>query len=333
MSVALVTGATGFVGSHLLRELLTSGWTCRVLVRDPEKARGQLPPSVELVKGDISDPKSLRGIGQGVDSVFHTAAQLNLPGVLAADYKRVNLQGTQNLVEALRGASLSRFVHVSSIAAVGLRSYGMIDETFHCDPDLPYGISKLRIDEYLRNAFEESGFPCVIVRPPTVYGEGERYNFLSLCRAIESGRFLVIGSGHNRIDFCWAGNLVQAMVRAADHGRSGELYLVADEPTLTFREGCDILSRLLRGRPLGPPALPTAIAYAAAYPLAVLGKLTGRPVPLYPSRVRTMTADLCFDLTKAKQELGYSASGPFQELAARTIDWYRAAGLLAQRTD
>lgn len=331
MKVALVTGGTGFVGSHLIRELVGSGWSVRALARDPEKARRRMPPGVEVVGGDISEPDSLRDVGRGVESVFHTAAQLNLPGVPEAEYDRVNLQGTRNLVDALRDARISSFVHVSSIAAIGLRNYGKIDETFVCDPDLPYGISKLRIDEYLRRTFEESGFPAVVVRPPTVYGEGERYNFLSLCRAIESGRFLLVGSGENRVDFCWVGNLVQAMIRAAERGRPGEIYLVADEPVLTFRETCETLSRLIRGRGLPRFALPVPLAYAAAYPLSMLGALVRRPVPLYPSRVRTMTADLCFDLAKAKRELGFSARGSFAELAALTVESYRASGLLSAK--
>ena len=328
MTTALVTGATGFVGHHLVRAILEKGWPCRALVRDEKRARRLLPDGVEPVCGDISDPRSLVGIGRGVDCVFHAAAQLNLPGISADDYTRVNLRGTQNLVEALRGSSLFRFVHISSIAAVGLRNYGMIDETFPCDPDLPYGISKLRIDEYLQNAFKDSGFPSVIVRPPTVYGEGERYNFLSLCRAIQSGRFLIIGDGRNRTDFCWIGNLVQAMMKAAQKGREGELYLVADEPVLTFRESADVLSRIVRARPLTRLSLPKPMAYAVSVPIAAVGRLLGHPVPLYPTRVRTMTADLCFNLSKAKRELGLEPVVSFAECAAETIRWYREEGLL-----
>jgi nucleoside-diphosphate-sugar epimerase len=166
---ALVTGATGFVGAHLVRALRSSGWTVRALVRSSRKAAEDLADAAELVEGDLTDRASLAGIGSGVDAVFHAAAQLNLPGVSWEDYLATNLGGTQNLVEALRTASIRRFVQVSSIAAIGIRGVGEIDESFPCNPDLPYGMSKLRVDEYLLGEFGRSGFPVVIVRPPTVY--------------------------------------------------------------------------------------------------------------------------------------------------------------------
>lgn len=325
---ALVTGATGFIGSHLVAELRRSGWNVRALVRDPARATRLAGDGVELAKGDLDDESSLREAGAEVDVVFHTAAQLNLPGVSAAEYTRTNVEGTRRLIRALRPLPLKRFVHISSIAAVGIRNVHRIAEDFPCDPDLAYGKSKLAVDGLLLSE-AASGFPAVIVRPPTVYGPGERYNFLSLCKAIASRRFLIIGSGLNRIDFCWVGNLVQAMVKAAERGQPGRVYQVADDPVLPFMETSEILSRLLTGRGISSLRLPVSAAYAAAYPLLALERLTGRVMPLNPKRVRTMSSDMCFDLTRAKQELGYAPEGSFRDLAARTVEWYRAEGLLS----
>jgi dihydroflavonol-4-reductase len=325
---ALVTGATGFIGSHLVAQLLRSGWDVRALVRDPARAGRLAEEGVELAKGDLDDESSLGAAGVGVDVVFHSAAQLNLPGVSAAEYTRTNIEGTRRLVRALKPLSLKRFVHISSIAAIGIRNVHRIAEEFPCDPDLAYGKSKLAVDRLL---IEEAagGFPAVIVRPPTVYGPGERYNFLSLCRAIAARRFLLIGSGLNRIDFCWVGNLVQAMILAAERGRAGHLYQVSDEPALPFVETSEVLARLLTGSGVPRLRVPVAAAYLAAYPMEAVERLTGRVMPLNPKRVRTMSADMCFDLTKAKRELGYAPEGPFRDLAARTVEWYRTEGLLA----
>jgi nucleoside-diphosphate-sugar epimerase len=325
---ALVTGATGFIGGHLVRALVAAGTRVRVLARHPERLDRALVDRLEVVRGDLLDPRSLKGLGDGVDRVFHVAAQLNLHGVTKAQYAATNLGGTENLIDALAGAPLRSFVHVSSIAAIGIRHVGLIDEAFPCSPDLDYGVSKLAMDEALLRAHRERGLPVVIVRPPTVYGPGERYNFLSLCRAIASRRFLLIGSGDNRVDFLWVGALVDAMIGAAERGRAGHVYLVADQPPRPFRATVDVLSELLRGRPWRAPHLPTSLAYAVARPLARLGALTGLPVPLYPTRVRTMTSDMCFDLRKLRDEVGVSAEVDFRLRAAETIRWYRSEGLL-----
>jgi nucleoside-diphosphate-sugar epimerase len=321
----LVTGATGFVGSHLVDALLAGHHEVTALVRDPAQAQPLADRGVSLRCGDLMDPASLRGLADGMDAVAHTAAVLNLPKNPASAYA-ANVEGTRNLAEAVSGSSIHRFVHISSVAAIGIRNVHRIDENFACNPDLAYGKSKLEVDRYLIQQ-SAHGLPVVILRPPTVYGPRERYNFLSLCRAILSRRFMLIGSGQNRVDFCWVGNLVQAILLALERGRPGGLYLIADEPVLPFRETVETLASLL-GRPIPRLRLPTALAYAVSVPLAALGRLTGREVPLYPKRVRTMASDMCFDLSKAKAELGYAPRGPFRELARETIEWSRQNGLL-----
>ena len=323
---ALITGATGFIGSHLRRELQRSGWEVAALVRSAASAQALRDEGIQVLEGDLTAPSSLKGIGSGVDVVFHLAAQLNLHGVAASEYSK-NSDGTRNLIDALRLSSISRFISVSSIAAIGIRNVHKIDESFPCSPDLPYGVSKLRADKVQLDAHRKDGFPAIILRPPTVYGPGERYNFLSLCRAIQSGRFLLIGDGRNRIDFCWVGNLVNALVLAAEKGSPGEVYFVADDPVLSFAETVTTIGSLV-GRPVHPLRLPVSLAFAASLPLAAMGRLTGRSVPLNPKRVRTMVSDMCFDLSKIRTHLGFANSGTFSENAARTIEWYRDEGLL-----
>jgi dihydroflavonol-4-reductase len=329
----LVTGASGFVGSHVVESLLGEGRAVRAMARDPLRHQALAARGVEVVQGDLNDPGSLERAVNGVDALYHCAAQLNLPGATVEDYMRTNVGGLRNLVEAIhrRAPNLGRFVHVSSIAAIGIRNLHVIDETEPCKPDLAYGVSKLRADEFLQEQAGRTGFPVVILRPPTVYGPGERFNFLSLCLAIRRRRFLLIGSGANRIDFCWVGNLVQAMTRAAEKGRPGEVYLVADGEPLPFAETARTIAELV-GTPLWPVSLPTALAYLASVPLAAAGRLTGTPPLLYPKRVRTMSGDMVFDLAKARRELGYEPEGAFRNLARGTIEWYRTVGLLPSRT-
>ncbi len=329
MGPVLVTGATGFIGSRLVDALLARKIETRALVRKESSALAAR--GVRLVKGDLDHPESLRGLADGVRVVFHCAAKVNqnLIGDEVAAYDS-NRRGTQALIDALAGSTtLERLVHISSIAAIGIRPYGLIDETFPEDPDLPYGKSKLASDRLLRAAHAKSGLPVVILRPPTVYGPGERYNFLGMCQAIASKKFVRIGRGDNRMDFCAAQNLIAAMLAAGEHGRAGETYLIADQPPKPFRETIDILYRLIRGR--GGPRwfLPEPVAYGIAHPLGWVGAALHRAVPLYPSRVRTMTGDLAFDCRKAERELEWRCAIQFEDAAAETIAWYRKEGLLS----
>jgi UDP-glucose 4-epimerase len=330
----LVTGATGFIGSHLVNALLAAGVPTRALVRNEGAAEALARRGVTPVAGDLDDPKSLTGLGDGVRVVFHCAAKVNqnLVGDEAHAYE-ANATGTRNLVAALsdgngRGA-LVRFVHVSSIAAIGIRPHGRIDESQPEDPDLPYGKSKLAADRLLRRAHAESALPVVMLRPPTVYGPGERYNFLSLCRAIQSGKFARIGRGTNRMDFCAVENLVSAMIAAAERGTNGATYLIADQPSKPFRETIEILYRIVRRRGRPRWFVPTPVAYALAYPMGALGTALGKPVPLYPTRVRTMAGDLAFDCGKAERELAWRAGVRFEDAARETVAWYKSEGLLS----
>ncbi len=326
-----MTGATGFIGSHLVRKLLGEGWPVRMLVRSPdgEGAKELVAAGAEAFRGDLGDPSSLGKVGAGVTHVFHAAAQLNmnLQSATLADFA-TNASGTEALVDALAGAPLEKFVHVSSLAAIGIRPVGMIDETFPCDPDLAYGKSKLLADEHLLRLYRERGLPVVILRPPTVYGPGERYNFLSMCAAIAQKKFVFIGDGSNRVDFLWIGSLTAALVGAAERGRAGEVYLVADDPARSFRDTVDAVWRIVHGTPAPRWHLPVSLAYALAYPMGALGARLGRAVPLYPTRVRTMAGDMCFDLGKIKREIGYAPDGAFEGNLRTTIDVYRQRALL-----
>lgn len=328
MTTALVTGATGFIGGNLTRRLLQEGWRVRALVRNLGKASALADLGVELAEGDLNEPASLKGAVSGQDYVFHCAALIHQHGWTLPDYLAANVHTSRNLCEALQSSRPKKIVALSSVAAIGIRPAGQIREDFPCRPDLDYGISKLKSDEVFLEAFAKEKLPVVLLRPPTVYGPGERYNFLTLCRALRHGPFLLIGDGRNRIDFLSVGNLVEAMVLAAQKGTAGEVYLVADQPVRPFRETIGILYQLIHGVPFRRPGLPVLLARLVAWPLAWIEAATGRPMPLNPGRVRTMSGDFCFDLGKITSELGYHPVEPFETAAARTIAWYRENNLL-----
>ncbi len=326
--LAAVTGATGFIGSHLTKSLLAGGWSVRALVRNPAKARDLAGQGVELFPGDLENPESLEGFFQGADSAFHCGAAIHAAGRDAKSYARINAEGTARIARAAAGTGLRKFIALSSIAAIGIRPGGMIDENFPCQPAFEYGASKLQAEKELLSAHRESGLPVVILRPPTVYGAGERYNFLTLCRAIRNGPFLLIGDGANRIDFLAVSHLVEAMILAAEAGRPGEIYLVADARPRPFLDTVNVLSTLLKGKPYSGLRLPKSAALLAAAPLEIVARFTNAGMPLSFGRIRTMTSDFCYDLSKIRRELHYDPADDFRERMAETVSWYRSEGLI-----
>ncbi len=319
MKKALVTGASGFIGHHLVSTLRELGVPVRAVVRDAARARTILGDSVECVVADLSDAGSLRDVGAGCDVVFHNAVDYRAP--------RAHVPQTRNLLGAVPEGA--RWVQMSSIAAIGIRPLGTIDERTACRPETEYGNAKLEADHLVLESVEREQRKAVILRPPTVYGPGETYNFLSLCRAIQSGRFALIGDGRNRIDFLWVGNLVDAMIAAADAPIEGcEVFNIANDPALPFRDTVDIVAREVRGRPISGRRLPLALAKAIALPLDLAARLLSRELPLGSARVRTMSGDLAFDLRKARERLGYRPTRGLADTIGETVAWYRKEGLL-----
>lgn len=326
--LAAVTGGTGFVGGHLTRRLLEDGWAVRVLARDRDKARPLTELGAEIFIGDLEKPDGLENFFAGADVAFHCAAAIHAAGRDETEYLRINGEGTRTLAAKAATANLKKFVALSSVAAIGIRPGGLIDETFPCKPDLVYGRSKLQAEEAMLEIHRNTGFPVVILRPPTVYGPGERYNFLSLCKAIKNGPFLVIGNGRNRIDFLSVHHLVESMILAAEKGISGEVYLVADARPRPFIETVNILSKLLKGHPYRSAHLPKLAATMAALPMEVLSRTLDAKVPLNLGRIRTMTSDFCFDLRKIRRDTGYNPPDDTEEMMAETVAWYQDAGLI-----
>ncbi len=319
MKKALVTGASGFIGHHLVNKLQKLGTPVRAVVRDVTRARGILGGDVEYVVADLSDKASLREVGGDCDVVFHNAVDYRAP--------RAHVPQTRNLLEAL--PPHVRWVQTSSIAAIGIRPLGTIDESSPCRPETEYGKAKLEADHLVLESVEREQRKAVILRPPTVYGPGETYNFLSLCRAIQSGRFALIGDGRNRIDFLWVGNLVDAMIAAADATIDGaEVFNIANDPALPFRDTVDIVAREVRGRSISGRRIPLPIAKAIAWPLDIAARLLSRELPLGSARVQTMSGDLAFDLRKARDRLGYRPTRGLRETISETVGWYRKESLL-----
>lgn len=319
----LVTGAAGSVGSALVAELLRRGEDVIATVRPGGRRLAQTSARLRVVSLELPAVEALAAL-PAPRAVFHAAAAVD--PALAADPVRceqVNAEGTRRLAAwALERGS--RFVFVSSIAAIGCYDApGGIDETAACRPVTAYGRSKLAAEQAIL-ALAQRGLDAAIVRPPTLYGPADHYNFLALVRAIARRYFVVIGGGANRMPVLSVDNLVAALLAVDASGETG-VFLAADRDDTSVRDVAVAIARGL-GRSGLVPRMPIWAARAAAAVIEPLCGLAGVAPPLSRARVRTLTVDFGFRLDKLRAA-GYRPAS-MEAAVARTVAAYARQGLL-----
>jgi len=322
----LVTGGAGFIGSHLVEALLKRGLSVRCLVRDPAAPKWLRGLDVELVKGDIDKPESLKGIFGDVDYVFHAAGVTKAAD--AGTYYRVNAEGTKNLALAAvkGGGRLKKFVLVSSQAASGPSLEGRPRK--EDDPPAPvtdYGRSKL---EGERNALAlKDEIPLVIVRPPSVYGPRDRdvYTFFKLVKRGIRTTF----REERLISMCYVDDLVEGVLLAGfGETESGEAFFIADPVPY----GWDYMGEAI-AEAFGVQAMRVVVPVSVLSVVAALseaaGALTGRPALLNRQKMAEIRQRYwVLDVGKAGRRLGFAASRDFRTGARLTAQWYRSQGWL-----
>jgi nucleoside-diphosphate-sugar epimerase len=256
---SLVTGATGFVGSHLVDRLLAAGHEVTALVRSPAKAAGLAERGVRLVAGDLHDERALLEAARGQDVVHHVAALVG--AVDEAEFLRANREGTANLVRAVQaGAPAARFVLTSSLAAAGPAARGTPRTTE--EPERPvtmYGRSKRASERVVR----ESGLDWVIARPPAVYGPRDRDNFLAVFKASRLGLLPVFGDGTQELSMVYAPDLADALFLAGTApGVGGRAYFVSHPEIVTSAGVVEEIARAA-GRRVRLLPLPRPVAELA----------------------------------------------------------------------
>jgi nucleoside-diphosphate-sugar epimerase len=322
----LVTGAAGFVGSHLVDALLARGTPVRALVRPTTDRRWLQAPEIQFALGDVCDVPSLRPAATGCDAVFHVAGitQAPDPSVFAA----INEGGAGNVAIAAAEAGVSRFVLVSSQAAGGPSRAGR--PRSEADPDEPvgaYGASKLAGEKIVRRAFPGA----VIVRPPAVYGPRDEA-FAMLFRLAQGGILPLPAGEAQRLSLVHARDLADALLLAETRGPGGASYYVTSGPPVTTGAFADAIGRALGKKPLrfGVPSvmLKAAVTCAEAW-----ARATGRPARLTRERLADWTEpDWTVDDTRARAELGYAPRIDLEAGIAETAAWYRSAGWIARST-
>jgi len=311
MDTVLVTGASGFVGRALCDVLAASGRRVRKAVRMPVPG---LSDSVAV--GDIGLDTGWRAALEGVSSMVHLAARTHVLRETApdplAEYRRINVSGTERLARSAAAHGARRFVFLSSVKVNGERTEGRPfteDDAPH--PADAYGISKWEAEQALSRIAAETGLEVVVLRPPLVYGPGVKGNFLRLMNLVARGVPLPLGAVANRRSFIYTGNLAGAIVQALDAPQAaGRTYLVSDGEDVSTP---DLVRALARALGVKPRLL--------SLPLAALG--LGATLAGKRAEFERLTGSLQVDSSRIRQELGWEPRYSLTQGLTETARWYR----------
>lgn len=322
---ALVTGATGLIGNRIAAQLVAAGHQVRILARDPDRAARVLPTGVEIVRGDITEPQGLARAAAGTEWVFHGAGMPEQwqpdPGI----FDRVNRQGTRNVLEAALAAGTRRVIYTSTMDVFALDARGILTEAL-VDPNpkhTAYERSK-QAAEREAEALRARGLDVVYLNPAAVYGPSPVHVSLNsfLLQVLRRKAPLLPPGG---VSVAYVDSVARAHLVAAERGRSGERYLLADEHVSMK----DLATAMLReaGTDRVPPTAPALLLKA----LAVATEPLARAFNFTPLVARGPLAFVLWnarvDATKARRELDYSPV-PLTEGLRRTLESFRQQRLI-----
>jgi dihydroflavonol-4-reductase len=328
-ATTLVTGATGFVGSHVVRHLVERGEGVRALVRASSRRDLLAGLPVEFVEGDLRDAASLERACAGVRRVYHVAADYRLWAADPREIYESNVTGTRNLLEAARRSGVERFVYTSTVATIAVPRPGALpDESTAATVDEMIGHYKRSkfLAEQEAFAAADRGLPVVIVNPTAPVGPGD-------AKPTPTGRILLdflrgrmpayVDTGVNvvAVEDVASGHLL-----AAERGRPGRRYILGNR-NMTLKEILDVLA-LITGRPAPRVRLPHAVAYMAGLADEWMARVTGREPQIPLEGVRMSRHKMFVDGSLAVRELGF-APQPVEAALERAVRWYWDQGYAA----
>jgi dihydroflavonol-4-reductase len=331
---SLVTGATGFLGSHVARQLCARGERVRVLARSTSDRRALKDLPVETVEGDLRDSVSLDRALAGISRVFHVAADYRLWARDPNEIYASNVGGTRNLLEAARRAGVERFIYTSTVATVAvdrpLPGNALPSESTETSVDEMIGHykrSKWQAENEARES-AKNGLPVIIVMPTTPVGPGD-------WKPTPTGKIIVDflngrmpGYVQTGLNFVGVEDAAAGHLLVAEKGKVGERYLIGAE-NLTLKQVLDTLARIT-SRPAPRLRIPHLVALAAAYVDTAFARLRGREPQIPVEGVKIARHMMFVDCSKAQRELGF-APGPVEAALERGVHWYQENGYIGAR--
>ena len=292
----LITGGSGFIGTNLVSDLLKQGH--KVLIYD--KQQSETYPDLCRV-ADVRDKETLSSSMEGVEVVYHLAAEHRDDVSPASLYYEVNVNGAHNLVYAMGKNGVDRLIFTSTVALYGLNS-GEPNEDSPIKPFNDYGKSKYQAEIVFNKWFEEDHKrSLIIVRPTVIFGERNRGNVFNLLNQIASGKFMMVGNGKNKKSMGYVLNLTHFMTGLLGSFPGKQVYNYSDKPDLDMEELVKITQETLGVRRMNNIRVPYAIGLLGGYAFDGLAKLTGKTYPISSIRIKKFCANTKISAEKVKK--------------------------------
>jgi dihydroflavonol-4-reductase len=326
----LVTGAAGFLGSHVARQLVARGESVRVLLRPTSQNRAIADLPLEYVTGDLRDTESLDRALNGITRVFHVAADYRLWAKDSKDIYDSNVGGTKNILAAAKRAGVQQFIYTSTVATIAVDRPAPPNEKTDAKLDEMIGHykrSKWMAEREVLNAAKE-GLPAIVAMPTTPVGPWD-------WKPTPTGKIIVdflngnmpgyVDTGLNfvGVEECAAGHLL-----VAEKGKVGERYLIGSE-NLTLKQVLDILSNITK-LPAPIFKFPHGVALGAAYASTFFARIVGKEPGIPVEGVKIAQHKMFVDCSRAQRELGFKA-GPVSAALQRAVAWYESNGYVSKR--
>ena len=328
MTRCLVTGATGFVGSHIAERCVAEGFDVRALVRPGSDSALLAEWGVTLVEGDLLDAASLERGMDGVDYVFHAAAKVGDWGSVDS-FRRVNVDGLRLVLESACRAHLRRFVHVSSLGVYrNGHHYGTDESVIPTHGTDDYANTKIEGEHMVVAAHTQTGLPITVFRPGFIYGPRDRNVLPRLLDALHKQRLVWLGDGTQKVNSIYVKNLVDAIFLSLDKPASiGQIYNVTDAQGIDKREFITTVARAAGFHvPQRHVPLWLGVVFAEVFETVYrLARCQQAPI-LNKARVKFLGLNLDFSCAKAQQQLGYTPRVKFHEAMRNSVDWFRRHG-------
>jgi len=325
--LAVVTGATGFLGAVLCRKLVEDGRRVRAIYRNPQKLAAINELDVEAVQADVTDPKAVRAAFEGVDIVYHVAALFREQGVPDSAFRDTNIEGTRNVLTAAEKEGVARIVHCSTVGVHSHIPSPPADENEPYRPGDIYQETKCEGEKLALQWFRDGRLDGCVIRPAMIWGPGDNRT-LKLFRGIARRRMPVIGTGKIQLHWVLVDDVARGLILAGDSKRStGQAYIIAGEAPVNIEDLFALIAKCVGSKPIG--------FKIPAWPVQMIGEVVERicrPLgiepPIYRRRVDFFTKTRAFDWSKAHDELGYQPGQSLDEEVRLIVDSYRDLGWL-----
>ena len=318
----LITGATGFIGKNLVKELVSKSHKVRCLVRKTSRKEDinyLKKLKVELFNGDLINKKSLNGICRGIDIVYHLTGVLGGFNVSEKLMFDINVKGTENILNESKKINVKKFIFCSSAGVLGPIING--GESFPYNPSNLYEKTKVGAEKLVL----KSGLDYIIIRPEFIYGPMDNH-VLPMFKVIRDKKFFIIGDGNSLLHPTYIDDLIQSFVECLDPKIKNKVYIIAGEKAIRIKELYKLIAKKLNVKTNNIP-IPKFIAITFAFILENSAKIFKFDPIITRSKIRFFTENRAFNTSKAKKEINYNPI-KLEKGIEKIVKWYKQKGFL-----